>query len=389
MNRTARHLPFIDDLRGLAILAVFVFHALGVAFGADKLPWLNWGRGWNVEKSFLAVFPAQWGWAGVAAFFVVSGFCIHLNHRHWQEKGWKAFALRRFFRIYPPYFVALVIFRSVLLIRTGLIGMHEGGWTGFTDAGYQMVAHVFLVHNFDAHFYYRINPVFWSIAIEVQLYVLYPVLLLIATRYGWGRALAITAVIELSLRGIQSGLAIFSAESELPYFISGSPFFYWFSWTIGAALAEAWLEGDKLPFRNGWGWIWPLLFIVSFFFRPLYDGFSFTFAALATVSLMANLLGRRPTASPSVLQEHISSTGLVSYSAYLIHFPLLSLVPMALARVSSHPVPHLFVFALCLLAWFPIYALSCFLYEYVEQPSIAWGKRVIARLNPKPPVSLF
>ena len=47
---------------------------------------------------------------GVAIFFVVSGFCIHLSFRRGAPGDWRGFFIRRFFRIYPPYFLAVLIF---------------------------------------------------------------------------------------------------------------------------------------------------------------------------------------------------------------------------------------------------------------------------------------
>jgi len=68
---------FIDLLRGLAILLALVFHALGTAFPAEHL---QWGSGlfpdFNVSHSYLLLFPATFGWSGVAIFFAIIGFCI-------------------------------------------------------------------------------------------------------------------------------------------------------------------------------------------------------------------------------------------------------------------------------------------------------------------------
>ena len=52
-----------------------------------------------------------------------------------------------------------------------------------------MLSHLFLVHNFNPDWYYGINGAFWSIAVESQLYVLYPVLVALASRRGWPLAL--------------------------------------------------------------------------------------------------------------------------------------------------------------------------------------------------------
>src|ERR1700730_9917341 len=106
-----RHVAFLDSLRGLAILLVFTFHSLGAAFSRDTLPWGGWFQNFTGPRSFLALFPATLGWVGVAIFFVVSGFCIHLSFS--RQPRWASFFWRRFFRIYPPYLAALLLFAFV------------------------------------------------------------------------------------------------------------------------------------------------------------------------------------------------------------------------------------------------------------------------------------
>ena len=94
-------------------MAVFLYHSLGVSFGFDKLPWDGLYRNFDTSKSFLALYPLTYGWSGVSVFFVVSGFCIHLSHQRNKEKGWLSFANSRFFRIYPPYILAILLFSFV------------------------------------------------------------------------------------------------------------------------------------------------------------------------------------------------------------------------------------------------------------------------------------
>lgn len=64
---------------GVAILVVFAYHSLGALFGRQQLSWHQWFPDFNVPRSFLLLLPITLGWAGVALFFVVSGFCIHLS----------------------------------------------------------------------------------------------------------------------------------------------------------------------------------------------------------------------------------------------------------------------------------------------------------------------
>ena len=117
MERNNKHVQFLDHIRGVAILAVFAFHCLGASFGAEKIPWGHYFQNYSsVSRSFLALLPVTFGWAGVAIFFVVSGFCVHLNFLRGSAGNWYGFFVRRFFRIYPPYLIALLFFAFVFPI---------------------------------------------------------------------------------------------------------------------------------------------------------------------------------------------------------------------------------------------------------------------------------
>ena len=89
------HIDFLDPIRGVAILVVFAYHSLGMVFGRYQLSWHHWFPDFNVSRSFLLLLPVTLGWAGVAIFFVVSGFCIHLSFSKLPQ--WPLFFWRRFF----------------------------------------------------------------------------------------------------------------------------------------------------------------------------------------------------------------------------------------------------------------------------------------------------
>ncbi|MFM8807542.1 MAG: acyltransferase family protein [Chthoniobacterales bacterium] len=110
--------PRLDVLRAAAIFAVFwhhvIYHALSERGLSGAVLRGNWqlpgGSGDIGDWCSFAI--GQYGGWGVALFFVISGFCIHLSFLKWQasasERGfWRPYFVRRFFRIYPPYLFAL------------------------------------------------------------------------------------------------------------------------------------------------------------------------------------------------------------------------------------------------------------------------------------------
>src|ERR1700722_6763108 len=112
MNRAQDQIEFLYYLRAIAIIAVFLFHLVLPVCGINILPWGTWFPQFTAPPSFWPLLPFSFGWCGVAIFFVVSGFCIHLSYK--RKPDWLDFASRRFFRIYPAYFVALLFCALVL-----------------------------------------------------------------------------------------------------------------------------------------------------------------------------------------------------------------------------------------------------------------------------------
>ena len=385
MKPTEKHISFLDPIRGLALLSVFLYHSVAATFGTFELGWTGFLHDLNVSRSFLAILPATLGWLGVAIFFVVSGFCIHLSHERSRQKGFQVFFLRRFFRIYPPYLLALCFFAFVFPpTRLDFSSHLHRAHTEFAYSLLTLSTHLLLVHSLVEFLSCSINGSFWSIAVEVQLYALYPLLLWVVSRLGWRGALLLTGIVEGVMRGMMGTTMAFLPSFDIPGWFALSPLIFWFSWAIGAALADAYLKGERLPFRTFPLWLWPMLTLGCYCVLPLY-AFCFMLAALSSATFIAYLLAKPAPALPSLgafgwLFKHLSWAGTVSYSAYLIHQPLVDLVPQLAGRFfPGVTLPALVLYGLCLLSWFPILGLSYLLYRWVELPSIAWGKGVIAR----------
>ena len=99
----------IDALRGMAALGVVLYHA--VEQGQKVLPQNLF------QYPIRAVqFASSFGYIGVFLFFVISGFCIHLQWAKAKAAGTEpeirfgAFWKRRLRRLYPPYIIALLLF---------------------------------------------------------------------------------------------------------------------------------------------------------------------------------------------------------------------------------------------------------------------------------------
>jgi peptidoglycan/LPS O-acetylase OafA/YrhL len=98
MDRLEQPIDFLDYLRGMAIIAVFLFHCLGAAYGGYQLGWNGLFRTFSGARPFLLLYPVTFGWLGVAIFIMISGFCSHLSFSRDGLNDLRSFYVRRFFR---------------------------------------------------------------------------------------------------------------------------------------------------------------------------------------------------------------------------------------------------------------------------------------------------
>lgn len=365
------HLPFLDGLRGLAAFAVFLFHAYATAFNIDHLPWNGWFRDFRPLQSAPYLVPLTYGWCGVPIFFVVSGFCIHLSHQRDPQAGWAEFWRRRFWRIYPPYLLAVLVFFFVWPWGT-VIGIET------PERQRQLWSHLLLVHNLDQRTIFGITGPLWSIAVEVQLYLIYPLLLMLIARSGWRQALFLACILEVAGNYSEPcSLKLFGSRS--PYVISKSPFSFWASWSLGAYLAQCCLDHKPSVLSRIRFDTVALIALALPLFKPTEPLSFFAFAVAAGVAVDRLVSGAwSPPTGPvgSVCWRHLAFLGTVSYSFYLMHQPFIGLTE----KVSSLLIPGLVLSepgkVLAALAWYPvILLLSSITYVAIEMPAARVGRR--------------
>ncbi|HUS09686.1 MAG TPA: acyltransferase [Pyrinomonadaceae bacterium] len=235
-------LQSIDALRGIAALGVVLYHA--VMQTTNAVP-DNVFR-WPVK---LLQFVSSFGYVGVFLFFVISGFCIHLQ---WAKARTQAespsikfgtFWRRRFRRLYPPYLIAFALFLLMAALSTGINVTHF-----FV---YDLVMHLLMLHNLDPYTCYSINGVFWTLAIEEQLYLAYFLLLFLRSRWGWGPTLVVCAAARVGWFAF-SHAAWVTTGTGIP--VPEAAASHWLTWALGAIAVEAAFGLVKLPkwCRNVW-----------------------------------------------------------------------------------------------------------------------------------------
>jgi peptidoglycan/LPS O-acetylase OafA/YrhL len=308
----------IDALRGGAALGVVLFHASGsfglshsgiVEGGVDGI--LNWGR------------------YGVWLFFVISGFCIHrqwaLRARGGQQQlpDFLAFWRRRIRRLYPPYLAALVLY---IALRHFL-----DGWP-FTPATAAAIGlHIVLIQNLVPEALNAVNMVFWTLAIEEQLYLLYFVFLRVRIRWGWTSALTLGAL----TRALWFALAwvVHRAWGSDAIIVTQSAAAQWLVWILGALSVEAVVGTVTLPAWLRSGWTAGAVLVAAAGISHLYT-YTDVFGSGALRHLvwlltdplwgagcfvLVNAVVRQEGRLPSRAGATLARIGLFSYSLYLSH----------------------------------------------------------------------
>ena len=338
-----RYRPEIDGLRAIAVAAVILFHAGFALFGG--------------------------GFVGVDVFFVISGFLITSIIVEELKTG--RFSVLRFYerrarRILPALFTvmaACVPFAYRLLSPDDLKDFAQSlaaiclfasnvlfwGESGYFDTQAELKP---LLHT-------------WSLAVEEQFYVVFPLLLLAAWRLGRKFLLALIGVIAV--------VSLFTSVDEVRNFPSAA--FYLLpsrAWQLlVGALAS--LVADRWPSAalrqpavrlagEAFGWGGMAMIVMALFLFDERTPFPGLNAALPTVGTVLVLLGAsdRTSVGRMLAWRPLVGLGLISYSAYLWHQPLFAFTKHALLA----DLPTDLAIVLCAVT----IVLACLSWRYVEQP---------------------
>ncbi|HEX3814533.1 MAG TPA: acyltransferase [Mycobacteriales bacterium] len=305
-----QRLAGLDGLRGLAALYVVVNHIYLRAFPGYPVDRAPFWAGWFIYGRF-----------AVVAFIVLSGFSLALSPaRHdWHLDGVWRFAYRRARRILPPYWAALAFSLAV----AWLIDPQPG--RGVPDAK-SVVVNALLVQNIVGA--PSPNAAFWSIAVEAQLYVVFPLLLVLVRRRG---VILMVGVVTLVVAAV--GIAG-PHDPGLDMFVIQSPPDLAALFAVGVLCAGIVRAGRV---RRSWPWAW-IAFVatVPVFLTIWWQGSVWTLDHLFWVDLtlgpaIACLLAALATGQPAPLlrlldTRPLRSLGSSSYSLYLTHAPIVVIV---------------------------------------------------------------
>ena len=365
MNKSER-LPVIDVLRGLSCLCILLYH-----LRVDL--WVGWRQiqnspeqysTWTKTIAWLSIPTPFFGYA-ILLFFLISGFCIHYPNSIRKNKvDWKKYFYRRFWRIYPTYI-------SALILTAGISYFCKITWDYYSWDLDRICRVATLTQNYPpGNGPFWINPSLWTIPLEVEFYLLYPIIFTCFT--GFRSWVLITVL-----------LGFFCSSIYLNYqgivWTSFTFIFFWPVWLLGAWMAQQYRQ-SKLQnisstylililaialilaivsyFENWMAWLqyvcWTIFYLFLFIF---------------------SLTKQKPVRFYVIkkLMDFIGWLGKISFSLYLIHFPLFKLFGfMHRSYFDEKPANFLislaYLIPVCLLAWI--------FYRLIELPIHKWSKRL-------------
>ncbi len=363
------YIPALDGLRGLAVLAVIVFHLAPHAMDSA----------YSAEVSHVVSF-FRFGWVGVDLFFVLSGFLITgiLYDNRRGASLLRAFYGRRLLRIFPLYYAGLAVYTAVIIVVAApdataaffeSLPWHAAYLTNIrvTIAGAWAAAPVHTSH-------------LWSLAVEEQFYLLWPAIVLAAVKlsrsprrtligicvllvlvsigfrlyllpgYQLGAytllparmdALAIGALVALCARG---------TEGVAPLLNLSGP--------VAAVCALA-LAGLALLSAGQWSYL-----------HPLQQGLGYTLWAAFFASILIRSAGKENgRLARSLRLRPLLYVGRISYGLYLIHYPVIYVLDSVGMRE--------FGFVLfCVAVFVASFLIATLSWRYLELPLLKLKRRL-------------
>lgn len=366
---SSSHISWLDGLRGAAALWVLASH-VQIQSGLRVVPILSWG-GMAVDLFMM-----------LSGFLMAHHYLERRNSEPWASRRTaSSFWTRRFFRIAPLYYVLL----AVAVLLGPWLGEHRAAvaahWPAtatdvqrFTDtSAANVAAHVSFLFGVSPEYSFRTALPDWSIGLEMQFYLLFPLLMITVARFGplmTGTAVLVACWASMKLAGD------FYAAFPMPSFLPMKLFMFFAGMWV--AMARAGIKPVMLlvaatvttAFWSEWGHISGLVFRVLMVVGMFY---LMDTGRLPLSKAMAPLLGPLRRAFSTRAARFVGDT---SYAVYLLHLLVLTSVAGTLARMPSYVGLHEWArFAICLaITSVIVYPLSWVLHRFIELPGISLGK---------------
>ncbi len=338
----------MDALRGTAILLVVFSHV-----------------------SVKTATPYIGGILGLELSFFVSGFCLMLVYVQYMVgdkpfQGWGLYTSRRFWKIVPSYYLALIPIALWFPFeaKAGITRLHD------------VILHLSFLYPFNDTSYFSLNGNYWSLGVEVEFYLIFPLFVLAFVRRPWLSSAVLTAIGILYIAIVSKTTLLTSTSwffgllGYLPLFALGAASSYAYGRWIHAAnlsrtvrvamtvLSIAFLATFVFEMVQLTGverqvgvWVWAMDHRVEN--AVLFSAF--------TLTTLAALPAWNAVVANPVLRFYAD----ISYNVYLWNAPVIALIVLAW--------PHATLWPLLAVSTIAMTAISVVIHRYFELPLMRYG----------------
>ncbi|MNX62169.1 Acyltransferase family protein [compost metagenome] len=373
-TKPVSRLAYVDGLRALSALWVILYDV--------------WRFNREPDLGLLTPLCAS-GHLGVEIFMVLSGFCLFYPMAHlWRLPAghWRTFFVRRAKRILPPYYAALLY---AIVLPHAIAPLFTLAGLRFTPealpSAWSLFVHVTMLQNL-VDLPALINPSFWSLSLEAQYYLVFPLLALAILRWRWKGVLAILAFCGLYRLGFLAFLGSNLSRQEFLLFnsIVGRLAIFTAGMVVALVIRET---GGKRPeglLDTLWGLSTVPLVMLGFYwyFHPV-GAWPLSDVCLGVAAggiLLRHADGARGLGR-ALAWPALVSLGEMSYSFYLINRPTCYYVNHAVSQLV--PGSQALQMGVTLAVGVPLsLAIAAGFYRWVERPFMVRRPRPELRARP-------
>ncbi|MBE9467749.1 MAG: acyltransferase [Bacteroidetes bacterium] len=346
--------PYIDALRGIAVLLVLLVHC-----SQNVMVYPKWFQ-----------YFINNGAKGVQLFYIVSALTLFIsfNNNKYECNYYKKFFLKRFFRIAPLFYFAIIWYNFILQpIELTNINEFFRILSGFT-----------FTLGFSPKWINRVTPGSWSIAVETTFYILIPLLFLFVKNLKHAvKLLLFTLFFSLFFNYILINNFNFNSSSVLQEyvyinFVSQMPYFI-----SGIILYFLTIDQNSIFVLTRWEYIKfvVMLLIYEFFHYYLFGYFNITFIVLTGFIYLIYFYQFK-----IFVNKFICFIGKVSFSIYLMHFTTLFLLSkIRLTKLTEYITLNFFI--KYILLFLISLAISYLTYLIIEKNGLKFGKKIINTID--------
>jgi peptidoglycan/LPS O-acetylase OafA/YrhL len=329
---TSRHIAALDGLRGIAVLIVMLYHFVNrIPAGTGSFPQ-------DVVGRLLGS-----GWVGVELFFVLSGFLITgiLCDTRNDGRYFSTFYARRLLRIFPPYYGLLILAFIALPFFIGerastiTVQSDKQGWFWLYGANWL----------FAKEGRFEKGGYLWSLSVEEQFYVLWPLIVACLSRTQLLRVCAIGCATIWIVRPV---LIMLGVSSTAVYSMTLT---HMDGLLLGGMLAIACRSGIRAQFSRALYWaaipaaIGVVIVAIAsgghfVFYYPAVAAFGLTCTSLLSGALVCIAITPGQSSRVKSFFEHfcLRAFGEISYALYLVHVPVCAGLATFIFRDGAPPI---------------------------------------------------